>query len=377
MVRGLAFRAGAVALGFSAAGCAQQAPKLVSAVASIGYSTSDRDCLARAMYFESHRGGDDGMLAVGTVVANRLKSGAYGSTICEIVGQKGQFAAGVMTRPMDDSGAERARRVADQVLSGKRHPGARGAMFFHTAGLSFRYPNMHYVLVAGGNAFYEKHEVASAADAMENARSRALALAYAKADPTAAATPILVASNERLGPATVAAMRPVGSAIAPAATTPQVVTTVVASAAAPVVAPLAVQTPAVQTPAVPTLRAAPAVAPPARPSAPAEPMLASIETRPAKALPVLPQPKRTIDVAAASEPALAAALPVARKAAKPAAAPVVRPVEVAKVTPAAEPASDNAWQRVASAFSSMPEAPAIPQSSGAAAFSAPAFADSR
>ena len=29
-------------------------------------------------------------------------------------------------------------------------------MFFHTAGLHFPYRNMHYILVAGGNAFYEK-----------------------------------------------------------------------------------------------------------------------------------------------------------------------------------------------------------------------------
>jgi len=31
------------------------------------------------------------------------------------------------------------------------------AQFFHTAGLTFPYNNMHYVLVAGGNAFYEKY----------------------------------------------------------------------------------------------------------------------------------------------------------------------------------------------------------------------------
>ena len=29
-------------------------------------------------------------------------------------------------------------------------------MFFHTAGYSFPYRNMHYVVVAGGNAFYQK-----------------------------------------------------------------------------------------------------------------------------------------------------------------------------------------------------------------------------
>ena len=28
--------------------------------------------------------------------------------------------------------------------------------FFHQAGLTFPYSNMHYVLEAGGNAFYER-----------------------------------------------------------------------------------------------------------------------------------------------------------------------------------------------------------------------------
>ena len=188
-----AIRAGvfaAAALG--AAGCAQH-PK-PQQIVKVSLNGGERDCLARAMYFESHRGSEEGMLAVGTVVQNRLKSGKYGASYCDVVGQKGQFAPGVMTRSMDDSGAERARRVADQLAAGKRHPGVRGAMFFHTAGLRFPYPNMRYVLVAGGNAFYEKRSVDSIAQARENARSRNLALAYAKADPTAEAKPIVVAA---------------------------------------------------------------------------------------------------------------------------------------------------------------------------------------
>ncbi|GLK55072.1 spore germination cell wall hydrolase CwlJ-like protein [Methylopila capsulata] len=187
-----AFRAGVVAAAaLGAVGCAQH-PK--PQIVKVSLDGGERDCLARAMYFESHRGSDEGMLAVGTVVQNRLKSGKYGASYCDVVGQKGQFAPGVMTRSMDDSGAERARRVAEQVAAGKRHPGVRGAMFFHTAGLRFPYPNMRYVLVAGGNAFYEKRSVDSIAQARENARSRNLALAYAKADPTAEAKPIVVAA---------------------------------------------------------------------------------------------------------------------------------------------------------------------------------------
>ena len=117
---------------------------------------SDKECLARVMYFESNRSSDDGMLAVGTVVMNRRESGEYPHTICGVVGQPGQFASGVFDRPMSGSGRASAERIAGAVLSGMRHPGVGRAMYFHTAGVSFPYRNMHYVLVAGGNAFYEK-----------------------------------------------------------------------------------------------------------------------------------------------------------------------------------------------------------------------------
>ncbi len=117
---------------------------------------SEKECMMRAMYFESNRSSPDGMLAVGTVVMNRLHDPRYPKSVCGVVGQKNQFAQGVLTRPMTDSGAVLAAQVADQVLSGARHPGVQNAQHFHTAGLRFPYNNMYYVLEAGGNEFYEK-----------------------------------------------------------------------------------------------------------------------------------------------------------------------------------------------------------------------------
>ena len=120
---------------------------------------SEKECMMRAMYFESNRSSADGMLAVGTVVMNRYNDPRYPKTICGVVGQKNQFAQGVLSRPMTDSGAVLASQVADRVLSGARHPGVQNAQHFHTAGLRFPYNNMFYVLEAGGNEFYEKRTV--------------------------------------------------------------------------------------------------------------------------------------------------------------------------------------------------------------------------
>jgi hypothetical protein len=95
------------------------------------------------MYFESNRSSEEGMLAVGTVVMNRRESGQYPPTICGVVGQKKQFAPGVLSKPMTEPASrERAMAVAAAVMRGKRHRGVgRHAMFFHTAG--HRFPTEH------------------------------------------------------------------------------------------------------------------------------------------------------------------------------------------------------------------------------------------
>ena len=72
------------------------------------------------------------------------------------MGQPGQFAEGALTKRMNPREAVLPYRVADRVLAGERYAPMGGAMFFHTAGLTFPYTNMHYTAVAGGNAFYEK-----------------------------------------------------------------------------------------------------------------------------------------------------------------------------------------------------------------------------
>lgn len=119
---------------------------------------SERECMMRAMYFESNRSSREGMLAVGTVVMNRMGTKGYPSTVCGVVGQKNQFAQGVLSKPMKEKrSVALVAEVAEDVLRGQRHPGVRNAKFFHTAGLRFPYNNMRYVLMAGGNEFYERY----------------------------------------------------------------------------------------------------------------------------------------------------------------------------------------------------------------------------
>ncbi|WP_102106658.1 cell wall hydrolase [Oceaniglobus roseus] len=114
------------------------------------------ECMQRAIYFESNRSSRDGMIAVGSVVMNRVASDDFPDTVCGVVSQRGQFAAGLMTREMGGRGFPLVREAAAAVLAGERHPLIGNARFFHAASYRAHYNNIHYVVTAGGNAFYEK-----------------------------------------------------------------------------------------------------------------------------------------------------------------------------------------------------------------------------
>ncbi|GAA4663272.1 hypothetical protein GCM10023262_09480 [Bartonella pachyuromydis] len=145
------------------------------------YPLTERQCLIRAMYFESNRTSREGMIAVGTVVMNRVNSSAYPRTICGVVGQYKQFAPGVLTRPMTEpSSVNRVKEAADAVLRGERDKKLKNAKFFHTAGLSFPYKNMYYVRIAGGNAFYEKRSRDGSLQVPTNDRPYDVAYAFSQ-----------------------------------------------------------------------------------------------------------------------------------------------------------------------------------------------------
>jgi spore germination cell wall hydrolase CwlJ-like protein len=147
---------GVVALSSVIAACTQSTNVLDEfATSSISasrtaYTTQDKDCMTRAMFFESHRSSREGMIAVGTVVMNRVNSPNYPDTVCGVVGQKNQFAPGVMTRRMNSGALPDVQAAAEAVLAGERHSDVQSAKFFHQAGLTFPYNNMHYVVEAGG-----------------------------------------------------------------------------------------------------------------------------------------------------------------------------------------------------------------------------------
>lgn len=169
LTRGLVPKVAMFAALCAAAGCSQSASSIGDGLKSVksmvtpsrtyAYRASEkeRQCLARAMFFESNRSSRDGLVAVGSVVMNRKDAGKWGDNICDVVGAKRQFAPGVLSRRMNSKALPDVMAAADAVLKGERHPKvSKDVMFFHTAGLKFPYKNMRYTTVAGGNAFYYK-----------------------------------------------------------------------------------------------------------------------------------------------------------------------------------------------------------------------------
>lgn len=179
-------------------GCGSFDAKFGRSGTQLAAATDERECLMRAMYFESNRSSEEGMLAVGTVVMNRVQDAKYPKTVCGVVGQPNQFAPGVLTNPMTSRATTRVASVADRVIAGERAGQVGAALHFHTAGYNYPYRNMHYVAVAGGNAFYEKKAnptqtqimVASLADREEQAllpsslRGRAVQMASRRVEPS-------------------------------------------------------------------------------------------------------------------------------------------------------------------------------------------------
>ncbi len=71
------------------------------------------------------------MLAVGTVVMNRVNDPKFPHSVCAVVGQPNQFASGALWLPMQSGrGLNLAREMAPRVLAGERDPQRRRRRIF-------------------------------------------------------------------------------------------------------------------------------------------------------------------------------------------------------------------------------------------------------
>lgn len=112
-------------------------------------STSDVALFAALL--ECEAGGYDGMLAVATVVMNRVASPSYPSSLRGVIYQPGQFAPtwnGALERVLSRGPSSTAYSVAQAALGGTRHAAVANCYSFRSASSGMSGVNV------GGNVFF-------------------------------------------------------------------------------------------------------------------------------------------------------------------------------------------------------------------------------
>ena len=112
-------------------------------------STTDVALLAAILQCEA--GGYDGMLAVATVIMNRVASPAYPGNLRAVIYQSGQFAPtwnGSLNRVLSKGASSTAYSVAQAALGGARHSAVINCLQFRSASTGVSGINV------GGNVFF-------------------------------------------------------------------------------------------------------------------------------------------------------------------------------------------------------------------------------
>ena len=112
-------------------------------------STTDVALLAAILQCEA--GGYDGMLAVATVIMNRVASPAYPGNLRAVIYQSGQFAPtwnGSLNRVLSKGASSTAYSVAQAALGGARHSAVINCLQFRSASTGVSGINI------GGNVFF-------------------------------------------------------------------------------------------------------------------------------------------------------------------------------------------------------------------------------
>ena len=130
---------------------------LVDEYAAAAAGTSELECLAGAIYFESKGEPLAGQLAVAEVIINRSKSGRYPASLCGVVKQPGQFSfirgGRLPAVPKQSDHWRKAVAIAHIALNDLADSPAPNALSFHATYVSPRW-RMKRVATVGNHVFY-------------------------------------------------------------------------------------------------------------------------------------------------------------------------------------------------------------------------------
>jgi len=126
----------------------------------IKYTNADLECLTRNIYYEAGVEDYRGKFAVAHVTINRLKTGYWGNTVCQVVYAKRQFSwtlSKKLPRPNRQIWAE-SEDVARKVLAGHRVRGLTRSLFYHATYIKDPHwvDTRHEVGQIGTHIFYNR-----------------------------------------------------------------------------------------------------------------------------------------------------------------------------------------------------------------------------
>jgi N-acetylmuramoyl-L-alanine amidase len=129
-------------------------------------------CLADNMFYESAKEPEQGKLAVAFVTLNRVKSGKFPDTVCQVVKQKTQsvcqFSWYCEADAHSKSLTKKYPALYNDILKlatnvyvnhDKMADPSKGALFYHADYVNPGWPNMRRTVVIGRHIFYNKRSL--------------------------------------------------------------------------------------------------------------------------------------------------------------------------------------------------------------------------
>ena len=126
----------------------------------IKYTPNDIECLTKNIYYEAGVEDHRGKYAVAHVTINRLKTGYWGNTICQVVYAKSQFSwtlSEQLPRPNSQIWSE-SEVIARSVLAGYRVRGVHKSLYYHATYIKNPYwvDKSHEAGQIGKHIFYNR-----------------------------------------------------------------------------------------------------------------------------------------------------------------------------------------------------------------------------
>lgn len=131
----------------------------------VKYTSRDAECLAKNIYHEAGVESHKGKLAVGQVTLNRVKTGRWGDSICDVVYAKAQFSWTLdpekrKEKPKGELWDE-SKEAAREILHGRKLKYFEEAKFYHTDYIKtpFWADKKAKIMQVGQHIFYTKEKI--------------------------------------------------------------------------------------------------------------------------------------------------------------------------------------------------------------------------